>query len=357
MKLGRWKFLVLGGSILTGCSHLSITKNLLTPDFLLSNGSQQVTFLGDNERPRFSEDGSRLIYTSHNRGNQKNSQLFELDLARNKERRVTFSDGDAFDPGFISDSEILYASTTDEIKESPFLNKNPDKEFPPSDLYMSDRFGSDIVRLSQQPGYDAEPLFVKHPTDPYIIFTSRRGDLTGIYRMNLKHVLVSLITAEKNKDRRSPTLSPDQKDMAFIEKDLKSGDLSLQLLNIKSKKTAVLKTGEGLYRDLFFAPKSPGRLFYSILRKGEKQYQLEVYNVETKCTQVVFKGADSLFYPTVSNESRERLAFSRLFQDRKQIYVVNLPPDLGPCLEQQNAVTAPVAAPTAAPAAPAPGSN
>lgn len=357
MKLWSLKFLVLGSSILSGCSHLSATKYVLTPDYLLTKGSQQVTFLGDNERPRFSDDGSRLIYTSHNRGNQKNSQLFELDLNRNKERRMTYSDGNAFDPVFMSDSEILYASTTDEIKESPFLNKNPDKDFPPSDLYMSDRFGADIVRLSQQPGYDAEPIFVKHPTEPYIIFTSRRGDLTGIYRMNLKHVLVSLISAEKDKDRKSSTISPDQKDLAFIEKDLKSGDLSMQLLNMKTNKAITLKTGEGLYRDLFFAPRSPHRLFYSILRNGEKQYQLEVYNVETKCTQVVFKGADSLFYPTVSNESRERLAFSRLFQDRQQIYIVNLPPDLGPCLEQQNAVAAPAAAPTDAPATPAAASN
>ncbi|MGE5085320.1 MAG: TolB family protein [Bacillota bacterium] len=357
MNLWSWKFLVLGSSILSGCSHLSATKNLLTPDFLLTKGSQQVTFLGDNERPRFSEDGSRLIYTSHNRGHQKNLQLFELDLTRNKERRVTYSDGDAFDPMFASDSEIVYASTTDEIKESPFLNKNPDKEFPPSDLYMSDGFGADIVRLTQQPGYDAEPIFVKHPTESHIIFTSRRGNLTGIYRVNLTHGLVSLVSAEAGKDRRSPTLSPDQKELAFIEKDLKSGDLSMQLLNMKTKQAVTLKAGEGLYRDLFFAPKSPRRVFYSILRKGEKKYQLEVYNLETKCTQVVFKGTDSLLYPTVSNESRERLAFARLFQDRSQIYIVNLPPDLGPCLEQQNAVAAPVTAPTVAPAAPVPGSN
>lgn len=332
MKSWGWKFLILSASIFSGCTTLSITKNLLTPDFLLSKGSKQVTFLGDNERPHFSKDGNRLIYSSRNRGNQKNAQIFEMDLSQNKERRVTFSDGDAFDPTFMNETDILYASTTDEIKESPFLNKNPDKDFPPSELYTSDRFGADIVRLSQQPGYDAEPIYVQNPVKPYIVFTSRRGDLTGIYRMDLKHVLVSLISAEKGKDRRSPAVSPDGKDIAYIEKDLSSGDLSLQLMNFKTKKATVLKTGEGLYRDLSFAPRSPQRLFYSVLRKGEKQYQLEVYNLETKCTQVVFKGADSLFYPTVSNETQERLAFSRMFQEHKQIYIVNLPPDLGPCI-------------------------
>ncbi|MBO9665278.1 MAG: PD40 domain-containing protein [Bdellovibrio sp.] len=343
--------------MLAGCSHMSLTKDLLTPDFLLSKGSKQITFQGDNDRPRFSPDNQRLIYSSHHRGNQKNAQIFEMDLARNKERRVTYSDGDAFDPFYLSTTELMYASTTDEIKESPFLNRNPDKDFPPSDLYMSDRFGSEILRITQQPGFDAEALYVNHPVKPFIIFTSRRGDVTGVYRMDLKNWLVSLIAAEKDKDRRSPTISPNRKDAAFIETDLKTNTQSLQLIDLKTKKMQTLKENEGTYRDLFFAPRSPDRLFYSILRKGEKKFQLEVYNVDSKCTQVVFKGSDSLMTPTVSDEPNERLAFTRLFQDKKQIYIVNLPQDLGPCLEAQNAVekpkesvkTAPTPVPTTSP--------
>jgi dipeptidyl aminopeptidase/acylaminoacyl peptidase len=360
MKQAGLKIFILG-SILTGCTH-SPTKDLLTTDFLLQKDIKQITFQGDNERPRFSANGNRLIYSSRGRGNQKNLQIYETDLIRNKERRVTFQDGDAFDPDYISDMEMIYSSTTDEIKESPFLNRNPSKEFPPADLYMSDRFGAEILRVTKQPGYDAESFLLPHPTKPTVIFTSRRGEVTGIFHLDLKTGYVSLLSAETGRDRRSPTLSPDKSRVAFVDTNLESKQQSLQLVDLRTKQTTLLKADEGQYRDLFFAPRSPARLFYSILRKGEKKHQIEVYNLDTKCTQVVFKGTDSLMYPSVSNENKERVAFTRTFQDKKQIYIVELPADLGACLEAptidaktDKAVTAPAAEKTTvAPATPNP---
>ncbi|WP_347358280.1 hypothetical protein [Bdellovibrio sp.] len=316
-----------------GCSHLSVTKDVLTPDYLLAKGSKQVTFLGDNNHPRFSNDGSKLLYSSRSRNSHKGSQIYEIDLAKNKERRITFSDGDAFDAIYISPAEILYSSTTDEIKESPLLNKSFDKEAPPSDLYMSDLYGTQILRLTQQPGFDGQSDFLPHPSKPAILFTSRRGSLTGIYRLDMKNLPVSLISAEKDKEKRFPALTPDTKQAAWAEKNLKTNEESLVLFKLKEKIPVVLKSGEGEYRDLFFAPRPPLRLFYSIVRKGEKHSQLEVYDIEKHCTQVVFKGNDSLAAPAVSDESNERLAFTRNFQDKKQIYIVTLPSDLGPCLE------------------------
>lgn len=321
--------LVMGGVM--ACSH-SATKDVLTPDFLLNKGTQQITFLGDNDHPRFSPDASKLIYQSR-RGSHRGLQIYEMDLLKNKERRVTFSDGDAFDPSYIGEQEIIYASTTDEIKEGPLLHRQFDKEFPPSDLYMSDLYGTNILRLSRQPGYDGELLFSPHPRNPAIFFTSRRGELVGVYRLDLNKLPVSLVSAEKNKSKRFSALNPDQQSLAWAEKDLKTEVESLVLYKLKNKVPLVLKSGEGQYRDLYFAPRPPQRLFYSILRKGEKKNQLEVYNIETSCTQVVFKGADSLFSPAVSNTETERLAFARTFQDKKQIYNVILPSDLGPCLE------------------------
>ncbi|WII72426.1 hypothetical protein QJS83_00910 [Bdellovibrio sp. 22V] len=330
LKSGKLAVLVV---FMVGCSHLSVTKDVLTPDFLLAKGTKQVTFLGDNDHPRFSEDATRILYVSRNRGSHKGAQIYEMDLNKNKERRVTFSDGDAFDAVYVSESEILYASTTDEIKESPLLNKTFNKEFPPSDLYMSDAYGNNILRLTQQPGFDGEPLFLPHATRPSIYFTSRRGDLAGIYKLDLKQVPVSLISAQKEKEKRFPAATPDQTRLAWVEKDLKSEEQSLVLFKLKGKIPFVLKSGEGQYRELFFAPRPPLRLFYSVLRKGEKQYQIEVYDIEKQCTQVVFKGKDSLFSPVISSENPERMAFARSFQDKRQIYIAPVPTDLGPCLE------------------------
>lgn len=331
----NWKcalLVLIGCWAQVGCANRSATKDILTPDYLLARGSKQLTFLGDNDHPRFSPDGKTLLFTSRHRSFHRSAQVYELDLEKNKERRVTFSDGDAFDAIYLGNDEVLYASTTDEVKESPLLNKSFDLNYPPSDLYMSDRFGNEILRLTQQPGLDAEPLFWPHITKPAIIFTSRRGELTGLYKLDLKNLPTSLVSAQKDKEKRDPTLTPDFSQIAWVEKDLKSEEESLVLFNLKSKIPRVLKAGEGQYKDLFFAPQNPERLFYSILRKGDKKQQIEVYNLATHCTQVVFKGQDSLSSPAISHQSPEMIAFSRVFKERKQIYLAPLPQDLGPCL-------------------------
>lgn len=335
----NWIVLFVLMASLEGCSHVSQTKGAPTPEYLLGRNFKQITFSGDNDHPRFSNDGVRVLYNSRARAKHKGTQIYESDLTENKERRVVFSDGDAFDAAYISDYEILYSSTTDEIKESPLTNKNFPKEYPPSELYMSDLYGSDILRLTTQPSFDGESVFISNALKPFILFTSRRGDVTGLYRLDLENLPVSLISAEGGKEKRSPAATPDQKSLAWTEKDLKTGSQKIILYNIKNKNTSVLKSDEGDYRDLFFAPRSPQRLFYSILRKGQSHYQIEVFDLEKQCTQVVFKGQDSLFSPAVSNDFSERLAFSRLFEDKKQIFIVNLPTDLGPCLEAPTQAT------------------
>lgn len=316
-----------------GCSHMSSNSAILMPDYLLAHKAHQVTFVGDNERPRFSPNGKKLIYSSRLRDGHKGSQIYEMDLDTLKERRMTFSDGDAFDATYISEGEVLYSSTTDEIKERPLINKIFDKEYPPSDLYMSDLYGTEIVRLTQQPGYDGQGLFLLHPTKPAILFTSRRGELTGLYRLDLEMLPVSLLSAESQKEKRFPSLSADGKQLVWAERDLKSGRQSLVSMKFGDKAPQIFKSDEGEYSDIFFAPRPPARLFYSIKRKGERFSQIESYHIEKNCTQVVLKGEEHLTSPSTSNDLEERLAFTREFKGQKQIYIIPLPSDLGPCLE------------------------
>ncbi len=318
---------------LAGCTHQNMTKDLPAPDYLVGVDSKQLTFFGDNSHPRFSFDNSKILFNSIRPPTHKGSQVYEMDLETHRERRVTFSDGDAFDAAYISSNELIYASTTDEIKESPFIHRAHSNEIPPSDLYMSDLYGTEILRLTKQPGFDGSPLLFPHPEKPFIIFSSRRGQLYGIYRLDLENLPVSLVAAEKGKEKKHPTISPDGQQVVWIEKDLNSLEQSLVMYNLKTKKAKVIPRQPGQYRDLFYAPRSPDRLFYSVQHANQSKYQIEVYDIAKNCTQVVFKGADDLFHPAVSNETAERLIFARTFQDKKQIYIARLPADLGPCLE------------------------
>jgi len=317
---------------LSACAQKSVTSKMISSDFLLAKGSKQLTFLGDNEHPRFSPSGDQILFISSHRMHHKGQQVYELDLKRNTERRVTFSDGDAFDAMYLNDSEIVYSSTTDEIKENPLMNKVFDKKRPPSDLYRSDLVGTEIQRLTNQPSYDGQSVYVRDFRRPFILFTSLRNGSTGLYRYDMQTGTIVTVNYDKTKEKRLPAVTADRTQFAYVEKDLETSAESLYLAPIKGKTApVVLKEKEGEYGDLSFAPEAPLRLIYSIRRGTEKNFQIEVYDIENKCTQVLFKGQDSLTSPILSVQNK--LAFVREFQEKKQIYIVDLPTDLGPCLE------------------------
>lgn len=303
-----------------------------TADYIFEEGYKQVTFLGDNDQPKFSETGNELIFISRQRNYHAGAQVYEIDLRKNRERRVTFHDGDASCPSYINGREIIYCSTTDEIKETPFLNKSINTDFPPTELYTSEVYGGDIERITSHPGFDNEAIYAKG-LKPFIIFTSTRDGVTGIYKLDIKTGSTTVLVSEKDKLSFHPTLSSDHKKMAWVERDLKTEHESIKMMTLFSKKIETIKDNGGKYQDLFWQADS-SKVFYSVLRTGDKWNQLEVYDIAKKCTQDLFKGKDPLFQPVVSNESKPKLAFTRAFQGKRQIYMVELPTDLGPCFEQ-----------------------
>lgn len=321
-------------TILLSCSHVD-KKNEPPPppDYLNGLDSRQITLNGISERPKFSPDGKKIIFQSLRPSSHKGWQIYELDMISNKERRITFSDGDAFDAFYKDNEEIFYASTTDEIKENPLRDPKKDAVFPPSDIYSSDLFGTNIERLIDNSGYDGVPIYYESFGKPQLLFISHRDDVSGIYQLDLQKLRLQLILADKGKDKKYLTISPTKDKVAWIETDLNNHQQSLVVYTFKNKALKVLKTDNGLIRDLTFAAKTPERLFYSIQRPTEKVFRIESYDLEKKCTQVVLQGPETLLSPSLSNDRTERLAFVREVEDKKQIFTVQLISDLGPCLE------------------------
>ena len=309
-------------------------------DYFLEAGFQQVTFMGDNEAPSFSQDGRKLIFISRARPAHKGAQVYENDLNENRERRITFNDGNDNFPKYLTDQEIIYSSTTDEIKESVYLSKGGNKDFPPYEIYKSDLYGGDIQRLTNFPGYDAEAV-VASTRVPTLYFTSMRGEILGIYKWQFigKNMPITFVSAEAGKIKRFPATSPLADRIAWVEKDLKTDKVTIQMMSLKKKKAApeTIKSEEGAeYQDLFWHPDT-GQLYYSVLSKNEKKYHLETYDFQKHCTHILFKGKESLVQPVVSSSRKPKIAFVRLLDDKKQIYMVDLPLDLGPCLEEATA--------------------
>lgn len=160
---------------------------------------RQLTHGGSNAEAYFSWDGKRLIFQSTREG-FRCDQIFTMNLDGSGLKLVSTGRGrttcSAFLPG---DREIIYASTH---------HKGPDCPPPPDrsrgyvwalydyEIYRAKADGSNPVRLTFNPGYDAE-LEGVHPDGKRIVFTSlREGDL-DIYTMDIEGGDLRRLTSKK----------------------------------------------------------------------------------------------------------------------------------------------------------------
>lgn len=298
-------------------------------DYLLVEGAKQLTFEGDNDDARFSPNEDRVIFISRKRPSHPNTQAYEIHLARNSERRITYQDGEIRHPTYTADNRIIYASTTDEIKESLAESRKISAvvDFPPTEIYQSDLYGNDIHRLTDHPGYDAEAIPV---ANKFLFYTSFREGHLGIYKYDLKSKVSVAFLAERGKNFWSPTLSSDYQHLAWLEKDLSSPSVRMMWMSLKDMKGQKLKEEAFEIRDLRFVPKSPHgtyQLIYSV-RKNNKPFQIEIFDIEKACTQVVFSGLDSLYQPVMSARQPAQVLFTRALKDSRQVYLVPFPQDL-----------------------------
>lgn len=319
--------------LVVGCSHsgkkLQSDQEPLPPDFLLNKETKQITFSGESMNPRFSADGNRMLFASRGRNFHKGWQIYEYDFRNNKERRVTFSDGDAFDPLYLDGNSLVYASTTDEIKESPFKSSQVE----PSDIYTSGLYGNDIQRLIQNPGYDAHPNLIVIGKSQQLVFSSFRYKLWGIYQYDFKRKTIQPLSSKQGWAKKQPHVNSTLNQMVWVEENLKTKQKSLVLYNFKTKKMETLIADFTELENPYLSEAPAPKVFFSIKRPGEEFFHLEVYDIKTKCTQVIFKAQGSLHSP-VPHKQGSHIVFSRSFQNQRLLYSLPLPQDLGPCLEK-----------------------
>jgi Tol biopolymer transport system component len=145
----------------------------------------QLTFGGENAEAYWSSDGSKLIFQS-TRDGYPCDQEFVLDLGSGAVRRVSTGTGRTTCGYFYDDDRRVLFSSTHLAGDS--CPPPPDYShgyvwavYPGYDIFTARPDGSDLRRLTQTPGYDAEATL--SVDGKWIVFTSvRDGDL-DLYKM------------------------------------------------------------------------------------------------------------------------------------------------------------------------------
>jgi Tol biopolymer transport system component/membrane-associated protease RseP (regulator of RpoE activity) len=172
---------------------------------------RQLTFGADNAEAYWSFAGDRLIMQS-NRAPYKCDQIEEMNAGTGERKLVSTGKGRTTCSYFLKgDQEIIYASTHE---ASPACPTPPDMSkgyfwgLFDYDIYRANADGSNLRRLTHEPGYDAEATVC--PIDGSIVFTSiRSGDLE-LWRMDAD-----------GKNPKQLTSSPGYDGGAFFSPDCK----------------------------------------------------------------------------------------------------------------------------------------
>lgn len=198
--------------VLSGCAQPSEPEpeaeattpetSLLMPEEVHLKNLRQLTFGGENAEAYWSADGKQLIFQSKRDGLECD-QIFVMDVESGNVEMVSNGEGKTTCSFFFPDGERVVYSSTHEA--DPACPAPPDyskgyvwKLHPEFDVFTSKLDGSDLRRLTDTPGYDAEAT--TSPDGSKIIFTSLRDGDLDLYTMDADGSNVTRITNELGYD-------------------------------------------------------------------------------------------------------------------------------------------------------------
>ena len=201
----------------TGSASAGGTVELQPSDDRHMSNLQQLTFEGDNGEAYFSADGKRLIFQS-NRGDRDCDKIWIMNIDGTNKRMVSPDRGAHTCSFFYPNNEqIIFASTShlDSVcPPRPELPANIRYAWPlhAYDIYRANDDGSGLERLTDNPGYDAEPIISSDGR--HIVFGSQRGGDFDIYIMDADGGNQRRLTNTPGYDG-APWFSPDDSQIVW----------------------------------------------------------------------------------------------------------------------------------------------
>ena len=216
--------LIISGSLAIKPDRPNRDDSLLHKDEKHLRNLKQLTFGGENAEAYFSADGKQLIFQS-TRDGRGCDQIYTMNVDGSNVKMISSGEGRTtcsyFYPG---QKRVLYSSTHLGSKECP---PKPDitrgyvwAVYGSFDIFTAKPDGSDLKRLTETPGYDAEATITLDGKK--IVFTSmREGDL-DIYSMDADGKNVRQLTDQQGYDG-GPFWSYDGKQIVYRAHHPKTG--------------------------------------------------------------------------------------------------------------------------------------
>jgi TolB protein len=195
----------------------------------------------------FSPDGKQIIFQAEEKGTGNPFyQIFVLDLAGGSFRRVSPGVGKTTCSYFRPDGKkILFASShlDPEARKhyaEEYRQREQDRQSgkrrryqwdfdPYMDIFEANPDGSELVRLTDAPGYDAEGSY--SPDGKQIVFCSERDGNRELYIMNADGKNVRQLTHAPGCYNGGPFFSPDGKRVIFRSDRKQKDALQLYVIN------------------------------------------------------------------------------------------------------------------------------
>ncbi|MBD3258022.1 hypothetical protein GF377_06280 [candidate division GN15 bacterium] len=262
---------------------------------------RQITFGGQNAEAYWSSDGTELIFQS-TRDMLECDAIFRMNADGSNVRMVSSGKG-ATTCAFIApdDSYIIYASTHlggEDCPPKPDMSRGYTWALYDSyDIFKADPDGSNIVRLTETDGYDAEGVI--SPDGMKILFTSvRDGDL-DLYMMDPDGSNVERLTNEIGYDggaffsrdnqwicwRASRPHGEELNDYLTLLADglIRPGKLDIYIMNLEDREPIQLTDNGAANFAPYFHPSGEFLLFSSNMNDPRgRNFDLYKVDIETK---------------------------------------------------------------------------
>jgi Tol biopolymer transport system component len=329
---------------LLACGGSSSTKNKISEDASLqaahTGAGLRLTSIGTNQKAHFSPDGKTLIYLSGARDAHKHVQVYEMSLSTFREKRITFHDGDCHDVDYSPTGEqLIYSSTTDELKERPRLLNQKIGTLPPTEIYLTDRKGSQIQRLTHAPGYQSEMSWVGANQ---VMYVSEHAGKTQIDRLTTKGAQTSNWGADQVASLRLPTVDASTTRVAWVIHKAGGGimlglkmDGKIQSLDIPFTEIQSLEWAMGHFKKPI--------LILSAKKSANENLSGWILNPEKKCHAALISESGGNVKDLSVNKDQDRLVMTFETGGNSQLFLREFPslPEICTPLDQTRRAKAP----------------